>query len=257
MALARLWRVDPTGELVSGVLRDTAAEQAANATTARWLDLIGPDVRRCVMVAALLQLLQQFTGINAVIYYASSIFYDAGFKTTLRNMLATTLVAGIQVLVTGLSSLIVERAGRRSLLLCSALTMAVGLGAMGVFSLKTVHLPNALSIVIIMVYISAFSLGFGPVPWVLASEILPTHIRGKATSLALLVNWMSNYVVAQTFPLMSDSLGSAATFWFYAAWNVAAAVFVFFFVRETKGKSLEEIALLYGPASARKPINHA
>lgn len=138
---------------------------------------------------------------------------------------------------------LIDRVGRRPLLLASLAGMALSLFALGLaFSLP--QLAGSLGWIAVtglMVYVGSFAVGLGPVFWLLLSEIYPLRIRGRAMSVATVVNWSANLLVASSFLTLTHLLGKAWTFWSYAAVSVAAWIFAFVLVPETKGRSLEEI----------------
>ena len=136
---------------------------------------------------------------------------------------------------------LVDKAGRRPLLLAGLCVQAVALGAVGWMFHANIHGFGLL--LAILGFIAAFAMALGPIPWILCSEIFPTQVRGRAMSISTFVIWTSCYIVAQTFPVLNDSpqIGPARTFWIYAIFSVLGFLFTFGFVPETKGRSLEEV----------------
>ena len=208
-----------------------------------WDELRHPGVRPALVVGVLLALFQQLTGINTVIYYAPTIFQYAGITSSSAAILATVGVGVVNVLATIVAVRLMDRAGRRPLLLVSLVGMTVSLVALGLAfrSPSTSGAVGWFAAVSLAVYIASFAVGLGPVFWLLISEIYPLSVRGMGMSLATVANWVTNLVVALTFLTLIDHLGKPGTFWLYASISVVAVVFSLLFIPETKGKSLEEI----------------
>ena len=185
--------------------------------------------------------LSQFSGINAVMYYSTKIFATAGVG--LQDAFGSSVVVGlVNLLFTFVAIGFVDRAGRRPLLLVGLAVQVVALGAVGwLFQRRGAAVCRCWRR--ILVFIAAFAMALGPIPWILCSEIFPTRIRGRAMSVATFTIWTSCYVVAQTFPMLNDSpaVGPAMTFWVYTACSLAALLLVAWLVPETKGRTLEEI----------------
>jgi sugar porter (SP) family MFS transporter len=208
-----------------------------------WADLLKPPVRPALVVGIGLAIFQQITGINTVIYYAPMIFESAGFTTASGSILATVGVGVINVVLTLVAMALMDRVGRRPLLLIGLAGMVLGLGLLGL-AFQLASLAGALgwiAIVSLMVYVGAFAIGLGPVFWLLISEIYPLKIRGLAMSVASAANWGGNLLIALTFLTLIQLLGRPMTFWSYGLAGIAAWLFAWFLVPETKGRSLEEI----------------
>ena len=201
--------------------------------------LLQPGFRVAVLVGIGLAIFQQITGINTIIYYSPAILRMSGYPSAKAAILAAAIIGVANVLITMVSMALVDRLGRRFLLLLSTAGMAVALALIGV-----AFYQKAGSIVVfyeVIAYVVSFGIGLGPVMWLLISEIYPTKIRGKAMSLATLSVWGSNWVVAATFLSLLHAAGPAKTFWIYACLCVAAFIFCYVFVPETKGRTLEAI----------------
>lgn len=201
-----------------------------------------------VIVGALLSAFQQFVGINAVLYYAPMMFENMGASTD-AAFLQAVIVGVANTVFTLVAFLTVDRIGRKPLLITGAVLMAAAMAALGtLFYLQTVAVW---AVVAVVVYIAGFALSWGPVVWVLLAEMFPNSIRGKALSLAVAVQWISNFLVTQTFRVMDGDPGLVGlfhhgfTYWLYAAMSLVAAIFVLRFVPETKGRSLEAIEALW------------
>ncbi|KAE8701459.1 Sugar transporter ERD6-like 16 [Hibiscus syriacus] len=185
-----------------------------------------------------LMVFQQFGGINGICFYTSNIFESAGSSATV----GTITYAILQVVITGLNTTVIDRSGRKPLLLIRLILGCIPYGIS--FYLKDHNLAlNAVPILAvtgILVYISAFSAGMGTFPWVIMSEIFPINIKGAAGSLVTLANWFGAWAVSYTFNFLM-SWSSHGTFILYAAINAVAILFVVTLVPETKEKTLEQI----------------
>ena len=193
-----------------------------------------------LLIAGLLMAFSQFSGINAIMYYSTKIFTTAGVGIK-DSFTASALIGLVNVLFTFVAIALVDRAGRRRLLLVGLAIQVVALGVVGCLFQSGAHGGPLLAAIV--VFIAAFATALGPIPWILCSEIFPTRVRGRAMSLSTFVIWTSCYLVAQTFPMLNDhpSIGPARTFWVYAAFSLLGWFFVRSMVPETKGRSLEEI----------------
>ena len=207
-----------------------------------WRELLSPGLRPALIIGIGLAVFQQFTGINTVIYYAPTIFKFAGFQSA-AAILATAGVGIINVLLTIVALWLLDRAGRRPLLLYGLVGMIVSLGVLGFAFLSPDMTPvmAGVSVGSVMVYVACFAIGLGPVFWLMISEIYPLKIRGRAMGVAAVANWGSNLLVALTFLSLLRSIGRPWTFWLYALVGLIAWFFVFRRVPETKGKTLEQI----------------
>lgn len=205
--------------------------------------LLQPALRMPMIVGLGLATFQQITGINTVIYYAPTIFKFAGISAAGPAILAG---AGLTAVMWGLHVLaifLLDRVGRRPLLLTGLGGQIVGLAVLGA-AFRFPQLADVRSEVAIgglLVYVSCFAFGLGPIFWLLISEIYPLKNRGVAMSAVTVTNWAMNLVVAVTFLTLVSMLGQAVTFWLYGLIAVAAWVFCYRLVPETKGKSLEQI----------------
>jgi SP family arabinose:H+ symporter-like MFS transporter len=205
--------------------------------------------RKVLVIAVLLMAFSQFSGINAIMYYSTKIFTTAGVGVK-DSFMASTVVGLVNLLFTLVAVALVDKAGRRVLLLVGLVAQVIALGAVG-WMFKA-NIGGIFLLIAILAFIAAFAMALGPIPWILCSEIFPMRVRGRAMSVATFTIWTSCYIVAQTFPILNDSpaVGPALTFWIYAACSLAALLFVFFMVPETKGRSLEEIEASF---SGRSP----
>jgi len=201
-------------------------------------ELFSRAYRLPLAIAVVIMLASQLSGINVVMYYSTDIFTaatgdaDAAFTSSawigLVNLVATFVAVAL-----------VDRAGRKPLLLAGNAIQVAGLAAVGCVYAADPRAPALLWAV--LVYIAAFAMAMGPVPWILCSEIFPAKLRGRAMSVATFTIWLGCYVVSQTFPALLQTLGPTRTFWMYAGCSAATFLFVLRAVPETKGRSLEEI----------------
>ncbi len=201
--------------------------------------LLQPGFRVAVLVGVCLGIFQQITGINTIIYYSPAILQMSGYPSAKAAILAAAIIGVANVLVTLVSMSLVDRLGRRFLLLLSTAGMGVSLALVGIAFYEKA--ASGMVFYAVIGYILSFGIGLGPVMWLLISEIYPTKIRGKAMSLAALSVWGANWVVAGTFLSLLNHAGPAKTFWLYACICVAAFIFCYIFVPETKGRTLEAI----------------
>jgi len=201
-----------------------------------------------VVIGVLLSVFQQFVGINAVLYYAPLMFKNIGSGTN-QALFQTVLVGVANVVFTLVATFTVDRWGRKPLLILGAVVMALSMAALGIlFQQKQ---EGTLLLYAAMAYIAGFALSWGPVVWVLLAEMFPNSIKGKAMAIAVAAQWISNYIVTWSFKVVDGDSGLNATFnhglnyYIYAACSVLAALFVWKFVPETKGKTLEAIESLW------------
>lgn len=205
--------------------------------------LFRPGLRIALVVGVVLAILQQVTGINAVMYYAPEIFKQTGAGTN-ASLIQTILVGLINFLFTILAVWLIDKVGRKALLLVGSSTMAVCLLVIGA-AFHSGHTSGPLVLIFILLYVAAFAISLGPVVWVMLSEIFPNRVRGKATALASMALWMADYVVSQSFPPLLHSVGPAVTFWLFGLLAIFTFLFTWKAVPETKGKSLEEIEAVW------------
>ncbi|CAL5384958.1 unnamed protein product [Camellia sinensis] len=202
-----------------------------------------------LMVGIGLLCLQQLSGTNGVLFYSSTIFSAAGISS---SNVATFGLGAIQVAATGIATWLVDKTGRRILLIVSSSTMTVSLLVVAIsFFIKdsissdsTLYsILGILSLVGVVGMIVGFSLGMGPIPWVIMSEILPINIKGLAGSVATLANWFFAWVVTMTANLLLSWSSGEGTFTIYMVMSAFTVVFVYLWVPETKGRTLEEIQI--------------
>ena len=231
----------------SGAAADEDIGQVGTKVQAQgsYRDLLRPNVRIALVVGVGLAIFQQITGINTIIYYAPTILQQVGVTGSGNQaaILGGAAIAAVNLLATIAVVPLVDRIGRRVLLIGGMVVMSLSLAAVAAALLLPGVLQNQPWIVIalLMTYVVGFAVGLGPVFWLMISEIYPLQVRGIAMSIATIANWAANLLVALTFLTLFDVIGRPATFILYAALCVAAIVFAFLLVPETKGRSLEDI----------------
>ncbi|XP_043719138.1 sugar transporter ERD6-like 7 isoform X8 [Telopea speciosissima] len=207
----------------------------------KMVDLFQRRYLRSLIIAVGLMLFQQLGGITGVSFYVSEVFVTAGFPAAV----GTVSYACLQIIITILCAILMDKAGRRFLLLVSAAGLVIGCILVGTsFYLKVQEsaptVAPLLAVIGMMVYIGSFSAGMGVTPWVIMSEIFPINVKGTAGSLSTLVNWIGAWAVSYAFNFLM-SWSSYGTFFIFAAINVIAILFVAKLVPETKGRTLEQI----------------
>jgi SP family xylose:H+ symportor-like MFS transporter len=201
-----------------------------------------------IIIGVVLSIFQQFVGINVVLYYAPEIFKKMDMSTN-ASLLFTIIVGIANFLFTIIAIKTVDKYGRKPLMIIGALGMAIAMFALGFvfFSEATGYLALGC----MMLYVASFALSWGPVTWVLLSEIFPNKIRGKAMAIAVAAQWIANYFVSLTFPMMDDNsylteqFNHGFAYWIYGAMSLLAMIFVWKLIPETKGKTLEEMEGLW------------
>ncbi|KAG6829863.1 hypothetical protein H0H87_009889 [Tephrocybe sp. NHM501043] len=207
-------------------------------------------------IAGIIMFFQQWTGIDSIIYYAPFIFRNLGLSSNSVSLLATGVVGVIMVLASMLSMILIDKLGRKPLWIASCTGMGLSMLIVGVITAKfssdwTAHAAGGWAAVIfVWIYIANFAYGAGPVSWTLISEIFPLSTRAKGTAIGATSNWANTIAVAYSVPPMINHIGFG-TYILFAAINVFSIVFVYLFVPETKGKTLEEMDLVFGSHTSR------
>lgn len=194
-----------------------------------------------IIIGILLSVFQQFVGINVALYYAPRIFESMGAAKD-ASLLQTVVMGVINVIFTVLAIMTVDKWGRKPLLMTGSIGMAIGMFAIG--ALSFFEIIGIGTLIFIIIYTASFMMSWGPVTWVLISEIFPNKIRGRAVAIAVVAQWASNYLISSTYPPMMEFSGGL-TYSFYGLMSVLSFFFVWKMVPETKGKTLEEMEELW------------
>ena len=211
-----------------------------------------------IFIGIMLSVFQQFVGINVVLYYAPDIFKGMGMSTN-ASLWETILVGAVNLIFTVIAVLTVDKYGRKPLQIIGALVMAASMIALGANFM--LHGQGVFALICMLGYIAGFAVSWGPVTWVLLSEIFPNQIRGKAMAVAVAAQWIANYVVSWTFPMLdgnptlSRHFNHGFAYWIYGVMSILAALFMWKMVPETKGRSLEEMEKLWSSHLEKPPTN--
>lgn len=232
------------GKKIANQVLAEIKESLAQTTSGKFL-VYGWTV---IVIGLLLSAFQQFVGINVVLYYAPEIFKNMGSGTD-TALLQTIIVGAINLTFTVVAILSVDKFGRKPLQIIGALGMAFFMFALGMaFFFQSLGLG---ALIFMLGYVACFAISWGPVVWVLLAEIFPNKIRGRAMALAVAIQWIANYLVSWTFPIMNEStvlnnmFHNGFAYFVYGVMGILAAIFMWKFVPETKGKSLEEMEALW------------
>lgn len=235
--LARLRAPDEIEPEIAEVHRVTEMEHL------RARDMLGTKLRPLLAVGVLLAVFQQITGINTVIYYAPTLLNEAGFGTN-GSLLANVVNGGVNVMMTIIAIRLLDRVGRRTLLLTGTVGMAVGMFLTAFSFTGGEHLhgvPAVTAILGLLIYTGSFAIGLGPVFWLLIAEIYPLTIRGAAMSVATIANWSANFVVTISFLTIKNAIGGMGVFLLFGCLTLVALLYFWRNVPETKGRSLQEL----------------
>ncbi len=238
--LERLREGDDEADVDSELDEIRQANEEESDTSVK--DLLTTRLRPVLLVGLVLAIAQQFVGVNTVIYYAPTILSDTGMGNA-AALAATVIVGTTNLVFTILAVLLLDKIGRRALLLVGTAGLLAALVVLGVYFSSSTLQDQAgwLALGGLVLFMASFAIGLGPVFWLMISEIYPVGIRGKAMAVCTIANWGANFLVAQTFLTLSDGIGRQGVFFLYA---VLAALSLLFFARrvpETRNRSLEEI----------------
>ncbi|MEU4308498.1 sugar porter family MFS transporter [Streptomyces rochei] len=200
--------------------------------------LLMPDVRPALVVGLALAAVQQLGGINTIIYYAPTIIQQTGLNAS-NSIFYSVFIGVINLVMTLVALRLVDRAGRRVLVLVSLALMAVSIFLLGLAFV--VGMNSVLTLLFMVVYIAAYAGGLGPVFWTLLGEIFPPSVRAAGSSVATAVNWVSNFVVSLAFLPLASAIGQGETFWIFAGICVLAFLFVGRYLPETRDRDAEQI----------------
>ena len=213
-------------------IRDAIAAESGN--------LFDPSFRRPIVVAICIALFSQFTGINTIIYYGALVFLEhVPHQTSATALWANVMIGAINFIATILGMSLIDRAGRKPLLMSAFAGMALSLVAIS--AAIHFHASGLVVLIFVLTYVSCFAVGVGTGTWVIMTEICPARIRGRAMSVATIALWCGTLLVTLTFLSLVSALSAPGTFLLYALVAIAAFLFVWRLVPETKGRTLEEV----------------
>jgi sugar porter (SP) family MFS transporter len=231
--------------LVEPTIKKMKADLEASRTTSTGVkDLLSPWLRNALIIGIGIMFVQQFVGINTVIYYSPEIFEKAGFGSVDDQLSATVIVGLVNVFFTIVSMFIIDKVGRRKLYFfgLTGITISLIALALGFAFMETLgESMKVLTVVFILVYILFFAISLGPLGWLIISEVYPLHLRGTGSSIGALSNWTFNAIVTFTFLSLLRALGPSGAFALYAVIGVLGLIWGARFIPETKGVSLEAI----------------
>ena len=250
-ALAALKRITTAEEAQSEV---RAVSEGLSALKPRMRDLLKPGIRMAVIIALIVAVLTQFDGVTILLFYAPTIMQKAGFSQASKAIFVSLIMGAWNLICTLIAIGLVDRVGRRPLLLVGSAGMAVGLSAMGIFF--QLHLSGLIVPLTMMFAVAFYAVSLAPVSWLLMAELFPNQVRAKGMAVASTALWIADFVASFSFPLMvaffERHFGSTAgVFWVFATVCSGTFIFCWKMIPETKGKTLEEIANWWLPRSAR------
>ena len=245
------------GLLCSRKAAANAGEANPEAPGASLSALVRPAPRRALLVAALVMLVQQFSGINAIAFYTPEVFATARVHGA---QLLAVIVCVARLAGSFLPCLLLDRAGRRVLMIGPAIGMAAAMTVLGYFYHQEAAAAGAgsgsVAVGAIVVYVFCFSAGLGVVPWLLMSEMFGAEVRATAAGVITVLNWTLSFTVTETFPLMLESpLGPSGTFWLYAAVCLVAVAVVIVMVPETRGRAMPDIQAHFAGRPLLQPLD--
>jgi MFS transporter, SP family, arabinose:H+ symporter len=233
--LARVGGRDFAGKAMADI-RETLSGDEIQKVNFR--SLLEPGMSKLLLIGVGIAVLQQWCGINVIFYYAQEIFTAAGYGVS--DVLFNIVITGTVNLAFTLVALrLVDRVGRKPLMMAGFAGLAVSFGLVG--ASYAIHLRGIHLLILIVLSIALYAMTLAPVTWVLLSEIFPNRIRGAAMSVAVFALWTACFILTYTFPHLNKALGSAGTFWIFAAVSAVGFIYIRTRLIETKGKTLEEI----------------
>ena len=260
--LTQRGRKDEARTVLARVGGDAHADTEVDAITATLggekaslTELFRPGLRVAFAIGAALAILQQITGINVFMYYAPEIFKQLGSGTD-SALLQTIAIGAVNLIFTLVAFRLVDRWGRKPLMIVGSAGMGLSLVGLGYAAYH--NILAAWVLICILGFIACFAVSMGPVVWIIISEIFPTRIRGRAVAVSALLLWTANYLMSQSFPIINEDpwlisvFHHAFPFWLYSLFCLATVLFVWLVVPETKGKTLEEIELLWKRKAEKK-----
>lgn len=245
-AIAVLQKINTDEEIVQ--VQSEIQHSLEQEDKGQWKNLVNPIFQKALFVGIGLSILQQLTGINAILYYAPEIFKSLGSSTDV-SLLETSILGVVNLIFTLLAIRLVDRMGRKPLLYIGSTGMTISLAAVGIFiyydAVGNWVLP------FLLLFMASFSISWGPIVWVLLSEIFPNKIRSLALAISVFIQWVANFVVTQVFPILvenqwlKDHFNGAFPFYLFSIICLFSIIFVWKKVPETKNKSLEQMDALW------------
>ncbi|XP_042208311.1 facilitated trehalose transporter Tret1-like isoform X2 [Homarus americanus] len=231
------------------MMRQSMEEAKHNKTSLK--DFMKPYILKPLMISLTLMFFQQFSGVNPVLFNLTTIFSDAGSKFS--DNVSSIIIGVVQVAATFLATVLMDKAGRKLLLIVSSSLMALSIVALGEFFYEkmedeswAIKKLSWLPLVSLIIFISAFSIGYGPIPWLMIGELFPSNVKEAAGSFSTMVNWSLSFVVTLSFVPLQSVLGVHGVYWLYGSICVVNLLFCVTLVPETKGKTLDEITAYFG-----------
>lgn len=240
-------------------IRASIEEELAATEGVTWKECLQPGNRNRLLNGFLIMFWQQFSGTNSIGYYAPQIFQTIGVSATNTALFATGIYGVVKVISTGLFLFFgIEKLGRRKSLLLGAAWMASMMFILGSVlathppvNTSTVSSASIAMVVIIYLYVIGYSASWGPIPWVYLSEIFPTRLRAYGVGMGAATQWLFNFCITKITPTAVHNIGWR-TFLMFGIFCLAMGIWVFFFVKETKGKTLEEMDIIFGAVDAER-----
>lgn len=238
------------------IYEDLQNQPKGNVT---WAELIHPTSLKPGIITLFIMFFQQFSGINAVFLYSSKVFKVS--KDWLDPKIATIILAAVQVVLTLISNIIIDKVGRKILLILSGGLMGISYAIFGIYYYmlsadKTIeHTYAWIPLVCCTVAVVGYSIGYGPIPFLLSAEMLPVRVRSTTSSIVHVFDGIFIFIITNTFSDFEDLLHNYGAFWFYSSMSTIGLIYVMIFVPETKGKKLEEIEELFYKKKERHDIN--
>jgi sugar porter (SP) family MFS transporter len=234
---------------VDRMVQEIAEKTHTSGGAPGWNAFLAPSIRRVTIFAMMAFLLQQVSGINAVIYYAPRILHSGGYGTTGEQLLGTVGIGAINVLMTFVAITTVDRLGRRPLFIFAFVGTAASLLVIAWAMANGV--PPLVGLIGLFAYIAVFAMSLGPLPWLYMSELFPLQLRSRGMALASVTNWSFNFLVVFLFPVATRWLGTMGTMLVFAAFCAAGAVYALVWAPESKGESLESLETKLAVAPVR------
>jgi len=233
-----LARVGGAGFAAKAMIEIKGTLALADIHRVRFRALLEPGMSRVLLIGIVLAVYQQWCGINVIFYYAEEIFTAAGYGVS--DILFNIVITGtVNLIFTLIAIRLVDRLGRKPLMLAGAAGLALTFGLIG--GSYALHSRGVHLLALVVLSMALYALSLAPVTWVLLSEIFPNRIRGAAMSVSTFALWSACFVLTYTFPHLNRGLGPAGTFWIYAGISVLGWIFIRTRLTETKGKTLEQI----------------